>query len=1581
MATLDNAIWLTGPGGTAQNGTATFSENGNSTTVTATFTGTWEDDPNGYTITDFGAFGVSTAITATYDFSEPVEDLSFVIDHVNNSSANDDLWTIYAYDENGDLIDGATVIASLSGIQDEDVYINPDGSVSINAEGGTANAVSVDLAGPISELSLVYDNGDDAAVSGGSGISDLSFTVPAPDSDGDGISDDQDIDDDGDGILDVDEGYSETMPSTITITFDGDEWAVDDNTRWELYDADGNLIASDSAIDSGTKITNVDITGLNAGDFEFIVYDNFGDGLGGNDPASYTIEVDGVEVINSGANVNFGDQVNETITIAPTITTTDSDGDGIADHLDLDSDDDGITDNVEAQATADYTAPTGNDADGDGLDDAYESGGLTPVDTDGDGTWDVLDTDSDNDGTSDADEAGHGVSQAAIDASGDADGDGIKDVVDDVAGWDVNDADVNGAGEFTLADSDNDTAADGSDATPMTNDVDFRDDTMPDGTVEGTGGADTIDAGYLGDPEGDRVDNGDAILPGHGADDDLIEAYGGDDSVLAGVGNDTVDGGTGNDTIDAGAGNDTIFGGDGDDSIETHDGDDLVYGGAGNDVIDDQYGPVLDGSGNDVFYGGDGDDMIHGGDDEDTIFGDDGNDTLSGEAGNDTIYGGADSDTVSLYGFAGTDTIEGGEADLGGGDFDTVDTTSVTDDVTLIFSGDEEGNLDHGTGDADFTEIEAFELGAGNDSVDASADSAGTSVHAGGGNDTLEGGSGNDTLQGGDGDDTFSLTGAFGDDVITGGELSETNGDTLDASALSGDISLLLTTPENGTLTEGGGTASFTEIEAVELGSGDDTVTGSSGDDTVSTGAGADIVDGGDGNDTFDLGAGDGAVDTVVLENGDDVDVLIGFEAPIDNRDGTFTGQDQLDVTGLLDLGGDPVDVNDVTVSNDGSGNAQLTFPDGTAVILIGIPPGDVASHAALGAMGIPMGPDFTVEGSAGDDTIDAAYLGDPEGDVVDGSDAADGSNDDLIIAFEGDDTAYGGDGDDTIFGGLGNDTLIGEDGNDTLLGEEGSDFLNGVEGDDLLFGGIGNDFIEAGEGNDTLFGDEGDDSINGDLGDDTVFGGDGNDVVRGSFGNDTVYGGEGDDYVWGGYGDDLHIVENDFGNDTYFGDSEDETLGDTLDLSAVTDDLTLDLTDGNAENGSFTDGTYTATFTEIENIVLGAGTDTIVLSDTSGADVVSGFEGPIDNRDGTFTGNDQLDVSAVTSDGTTPVHTGNVLVSDDGSGNAVLTFPSGAAITLIGVSPGDLISPAALEAIGIPPDPRDGTVSGTASDDVMNAGYTGDPDGDRIDNNDALLPGDTGNDDLIEAGAGNDFIFAGDGDDEIYGGADNDTVVQNETSGSDTIIGGETGGDQDVVDFGSTTDPGGVTVSFTGDEAGTYDVGGGAADGTFSEIEGITGTNFDDTLDASNDSLGVTIAGLDGDDTITGGTGDDALSGWDDDDVIAGGLGDDYVDGDAGNDTLDGEAGNDQVIGDDGNDILDGGTGNDTLYAGADDDVLTGGTGADTLFAGAGNDAINFSEGDWRWPRSRWPMPPVSAFKSTSARSTSSSVRIRRAT
>ena len=181
----------------------------------------------------------------------------------------------------------------------------------------------------------------------------------------------------------------------------------------------------------------------------------------------------------------------------PSTNPTDTDGDGIPDYLDIDSDDDGIPDNVEAQTTADYMAPSGDDLNNNGLDDVYETGGnlgLIPIDTDNDGLPDYVDPDSDNDNVPDNIEA-H-----------DHDHDGIPDVT--FIGSDKdNDGLDDGYEGYTQIDLDvNDEIDDPFDNLPNTDgdsESDYRD------TDDDDDGISTIDedTNADGDYSNDDIDN------------------------------------------------------------------------------------------------------------------------------------------------------------------------------------------------------------------------------------------------------------------------------------------------------------------------------------------------------------------------------------------------------------------------------------------------------------------------------------------------------------------------------------------------------------------------------------------------------------------------------------------------------------------------------------------------------------------------------------------------------------------------------------------------------------------------------------------------------------------------------------------------------------------------------------------------------------------------------------------------------------------------------------------------------------------------------------------------------------------
>jgi hypothetical protein len=320
-------------------------------------------------------------------------------------------------------------------------------------------------------------------------------SIGSADLDGDGVDDVTDVDDDNDGILDIDEcgGASGNFVQNATnLQFftnpsnaegnPGTSFAANAVSTYQgqseilLQFAQpvpvGTSVSVFLGADPAVSSTDMQIQRSSAGGGN----NGWLAGANGTTPGSIrevTFTVNGtslqyIKVIawQVGARVygaSYGGSVD--------CTTVDTDGDGIPNYQDLDSDGDGIPDNLEAQTSLAYTAPSGSDSNGNGLDNAYEGSGLSPVDTDGDGTPDFMDTDSDNDGTPDTTEATLTL------AGSDSDGDGLDNATDATTGYDDpggtidNPLNTNG-GSILLPDSDGDVASGG--------DLDFRDDTFDD---------------------------------------------------------------------------------------------------------------------------------------------------------------------------------------------------------------------------------------------------------------------------------------------------------------------------------------------------------------------------------------------------------------------------------------------------------------------------------------------------------------------------------------------------------------------------------------------------------------------------------------------------------------------------------------------------------------------------------------------------------------------------------------------------------------------------------------------------------------------------------------------------------------------------------------------------------------------------------------------------------------------------------------------------------------------------------------------------------------------------------------------
>lgn len=368
-----------------------------------------------------------------------------------------------------------------------------------------------------------------------------------PDTDGDGLNDGSEVDiygtdplledTDADGLNDGEEvNIFATDPNDPDSDGggapDGDE-VLDSSNPADPEDDSTDLDADDDGIPDSVE---------GGGDQDDDGIANFLDLDSDNDGITDTVEAGGVDANGDGIVDGFTDTDNDGFddqSAASPLPVPDTDGDGLADYLDVDSDQDGLSDIFEAgglDADDDGKVDNFTDEDLNGLADSIAAAPLPLPDTDADGQPDYLDLDSDNDGASDLVESGgtdtdnDGVvdtfldtdndgipDQADVDTTGGTDSD--ADGIDDIADVDVSTgADVNGNGIVDSFEADPD--GDGRDAIVASNA-----DTLPDSDADGI--PDVLDPnlavrGLITGISGNGV-GGCSIIPGQpGSTDPLL---------------------------------------------------------------------------------------------------------------------------------------------------------------------------------------------------------------------------------------------------------------------------------------------------------------------------------------------------------------------------------------------------------------------------------------------------------------------------------------------------------------------------------------------------------------------------------------------------------------------------------------------------------------------------------------------------------------------------------------------------------------------------------------------------------------------------------------------------------------------------------------------------------------------------------------------------------------------------------------------------------------------------------------------------------------------------------------------------
>ena len=1130
----------------------------------------------------------------------------------------------------------------------------------------------------------------------------------------------------------------------------------------------------------------------------------------------------------------------------------------------------------------------------------------------------------------------------------------------------------------------------------------FGDDILfNDGALDGTGITAVVFDGGGGADYADFSSAGNELV---------LNAQGGEgnDTLTGGSQNDVLAGGIGDDLIVGSAGSDVLTGGDGNDAFVWHDddGDDTIDGGAGNDIltvttpvtlfstsvadpltvtVDGASGNILVNSGslNDTIQhsgietlsvvGGSGNDTVFVGQDaglthigvvlqegNDDFFinstltvtvtasGGAGNDRLRTAAGNDFIDGGAGND--SLVGNDGDDSISGGIGN------DTLEGGAGAD---ILLGGDGNDTL-RGGADNDFVQGEG-----GDDKLSWSVGDGRDTIDGGDGNDVLvvNGSAGNDVIDIFDdgfgnvvvvvNDETFSVSNVEelvintgdGDDIVTVGDLSGTSvsNDTISFSGGTGNDAF-------------DGSLSGKRIVALG-GDGDDTLIGSGLDDDLSGGGGNDTLEGGLGNDTLQGGNDD---DTYVYDAGQGSDLIVDTGGTDQFGFTLATGIDLDDQLAHLTILGTSLQIEtifgaSIRVSDFFSGRAIESYEAASSNLWEGLQT-------------------FTVLLSA-DGVSDSAYgPGVRVGDVLFGTGLGDtifgGAGPEIVQAGDGDDIVVGGTfavhydddfGDDRIYGSLTRDSdalsFMGETTNGVTIDEAAGTAVHGSQTD--VFSGI-DEFYGSALG-DTFIG-----SVRGTLNQFTYW--------EGFAGNDTFTGGANEDEVGyfystggvvvdlqGGTADDgmggtdtfVSSIESVFGSrfdDTIIGNGGDNRIdgfrgNDLLIGGAGNDSYRHDLRDGD-DTIVDTAGDFDMLRIDFDQVAFDAqrsadGNDLVISTSVGDTVTVVGQfdEQELEFLQDTSTRGGRFLVAIAQNPAAESDFSTDLLVGTAASDTIATT---GGFDYLFGGGGDDTLVSSSIEGSRMTGGEGNDTVVGDASGN------------DEI----SFLDHATGAVITFDGSGSGAAVFAGGETDtfqnifQVYGSQGDDTITSTGSGfsylegsgGDDTLIGS---GSSDTIGFFTSSVAVSFTLSATG--AGVFDGGEALGIDTYSGIERVAGTRFNDRLEGND--LDNRLTGFQGDDILIGNGGADRLDGRDGQDLLEGGNGDDTLLGGNGNDELQGGAGNDYLEGDQegreqatGNDLLVGGTGNDTLIGGNGDDILIGGEGNDGLMGGEGFDTADFS-------------------------------------